>query len=396
MSDVFWPGDRRAGDHLTPPAFLEAMVDVEQAWLTVLGVEGASLRASLGTDLDGWLDDRGGESESGGNPVIPLVAWLRAELGTDQPEAARWLHRGLTSQDVIDSALMMMTRDAVGELVTDLRRLVDRLAGLAQEHRDTPMVARTLTQHAVPTTMGLKAATWLTGVLDACDDLDRLRFPVQLGGAAGTQAAVVELGHDAVAARAALAGALRLADAPPWHTARRPVTRIADALVACTDAWGRIATDVLTLSRPEIGELTEGAGGGSSTMPHKANPVLSTLVRRATLTTPQLAATLHVAAAEQVDERAAGAWHVEWDTLRLLVRRALVAGAQTADLLDGLRVHPERMAATLTTARDSVLAEQRTMADLAGHQPAGDYLGAAGDLVDEALARARTYLKEPE
>ena len=122
--------------------------------------------------------------------------------------------------------------------------------------------------------------------------------------------------------------------------------------------------------------------------------MLSTLVRRAALTTPQLAATLHLAAAEQVDERADGAWHVEWDTLRLLVRRALVAGAQTADLADELRVHPDRMAATLAGARDDALAEQRTMAELAGHEPTGDYLGAAGALVDEVLARARTHLEE--
>jgi len=393
VSDLFWPGDDRAGDHLTPRAFLEAMVDVEEAWLAVLGVEGVSLHA----DLDDWLDHGWGRDiESGGNPVIAVVSGLRAALEADQPEAARWLHRGLTSQDVVDSALMTMVRDAVADLVTELRRLVRRLAELAREHRDTPMVARTLTQHATPTTMGLKAATWLHGVLDAWDDLERLAFPVQVGGAAGTQAAVVELGHDPSAARAGLARALGLADAPPWHTARRPVTRVADALVACTDAWGRIAADVLTLSRPEIGELSEGVGGGSSTLPHKVNPVLSTLVRRAALTTPQLAATLHLAAADQVDERADGAWHAEWDTIRLLVRRTLVAGAQTADLVDELRVHPDRMAATLTAARDNVLAEQRAMAELAGHEPDGDYLGAAGELVDAVLTRASTHLEETE
>ncbi len=387
VSDLFWPGDGRAGDHLSQRAFLEAMVDVEVAWLAVLGVEGVTSRASL---EDGWAED----AESGGNPVISLVSALRADLEAEQPEAARWLHRGLTSQDVVDTAMMAMVRDVVADLTADVRRIVSRLAELAGEHRDTPMVARTLTQHAVPTTMGLKAATWLTGVLDACDDLDRLTFPVQLGGAAGTQAAIVELGHDPASARAGLARVLGLDDAVPWHTTRRPVTRITDALVACTDACGRIAGDVLTLSRPEIGELSEGAGGGSSTMPQKANPVLSALVRRAALTTPQLAATLHLAAAEQMDERADGAWHAEWDTIRLLARRTLVAVAQTADLADGLRVHPERMAATLEAARDDVHAEQRTMAELAGHEPAGDYLGAAGDLVDAVLARAVTHLKE--
>lgn len=391
VSDLFWPGDHRAGDHYTPRAFVAAMVDVENAWLGVLGVAGVTLPV----DLDQWLDGGlGREVESGGNPVIPLVSGLREGLQQRHPEAARWLHRGLTSQDVVDSAMMTMARDAVADVITEQRRLVRRLAGLAREHRDTPAVARTLTQHAVPTTMGLKIATWLTGVLDAWDDLQRLTFPVQAGGAAGTQAAVVELGHDPAAARAALAGALGLADALPWHTARRPVTRIADVLVACTDAWGRIAADVLTLSRPEIGEVTEGVGGGSSTMPHKENPVLSTLIRRAALTTPQLAATLHLAAATQVDERADGAWHVEWDTLRQLVRRTLVAGAQTADLVEELRLHPDRMAATLAAARDDVQAEQRAMAELAGHEPAGDYLGAAGELVDAVLLRARVRLEE--
>jgi 3-carboxy-cis,cis-muconate cycloisomerase len=134
---------------------------------------------------------------------------------------------------------------------------------------------------------------------------------------------------------------------------RRPVTRAGDALVATTDGCGRIARDVLELSRAEIGELSEARGGGSSSMPHKANPVLSVLVRRAALTTPQLAATLHLAAAEQVDERADGAWHAEWDTSRLLARRTAIAADQTADLLAGLRVHADRMAANLAAAEDA-------------------------------------------
>ncbi|MGZ4495716.1 MAG: 3-carboxy-cis,cis-muconate cycloisomerase, partial [Nocardioides sp.] len=158
--------------------------------------------------------------------------------------------------------------------------------------------------------------------------------------------------------------------------------------VRCTDAWGRIANDVLTLSRPEIGELAEGSGGRSSTMPHKANPVLSTLVRRAALAAPGLGATLHVAAAEQVDERADGGWHVEWDTLATLLRRTVVAGSQTADLLAGLRVHADRMAAMLERAHDDVRAEQQTMAALAGHAPRDDYLGLGADLTDAVLSRA--------
>jgi 3-carboxy-cis,cis-muconate cycloisomerase len=367
MADLFWPGDERAGFHFTSASFLRMLVTIEGEW--------------LGRDLqvpDG-LDQLAKDAEEGGNPVIPLVQLLRDEL---DGEDARRLHRGFTSQDVVDSALMRMAAGAVADLRLDLAAIGRRLASLADEHRDTPMVARTLTQHAVPTTFGFRLAAWLTAVLDADDDLARLSFPRQLGGAAGTRAALVELGIEAPD------------DVPPWHTTRAPMTRIGDALAGCTDACGRIANDVLTMSRPEIGELSEGTGGGSSTMPNKANPVLSVLVRRAALTTPQLAATLHLAAASQVDDRADGAWHAEWATLRDLVRRTLVAVSQTSELVHGLRVHADRMAATLDAAGDAVLAEQRTMAELAGRPPASTYLGTIGPMIDAVLDRARN-LEEP-
>ena len=166
----------------------------------------------------------------------------------------------------------------------------------------------------------------------------------------------------------------------PWHTARSPVTRIGDAAVGCTDAWGRVANDVLTLSRPEIGELAEGEGGGSSTMPHKRNPVLSTLLHRAALAAPHLAATLHIAAADSADERSAGAWQAEWATVATLVRRTVVAGSQATELLSGLEVHTEPMAATLAAA--DVGSEQSAMAELAGRAPAEHYLGAADEIID--------------
>ncbi|GAB3195938.1 3-carboxy-cis,cis-muconate cycloisomerase [Nocardioides hungaricus] len=350
MADLFWPGDERAGLHFGSIAFLRAMVEVESRWL------GRELEVP---DLDPAL------AEAGGNPVIALVRRLREQ----DPE----VHRGLTSQDVVDSALMLMAEAAVADLRRDLRVVVTALAALATRHRDTPMVARTLTQHAVPTTFGFRVAAWLTAVLDADDDLRRLSFPGQYGGAAGTRAAMVELGREAPAG------------VPRWHTTRAPVTRLGDALAGCTDACARIANDVLVLSRPEIGELAEGSGGGSSTMPGKANPVLSVLVRRAALTTPQLAATLHLAAASQVDDRADGGWHAEWATLRDLVRRTLVVASQTADLVSGLRVDDGRMAANLAAAGDSVLAEQRSMTD----DPSPTYLGDAGAYVDQVVARAR-------
>jgi 3-carboxy-cis,cis-muconate cycloisomerase len=201
------------------------------------------------------------------------------------------------------------------------------------------MIGRTLTQWALPITFGDKLSSWRAGLEEARADLAALTYPVQSGGPVGSSS---DGGR--------LAERLGLSAAPSWHTHRRPVTRAGDALVATTDACGHVARDVLLMSRPEIGELSEGRGGGSSSMPHKANPVLSVLVRRAALTAPQLGATLHLCAADQVDERADGAWHAEWDTLRILVRRTAVAADQTADLLQGLRVHPDRMAANLAAA----------------------------------------------
>ncbi len=380
MSDLYWPGDVRAGDHGSDAAYVRALVRVELAWLAVLGVRPPPPPDIALADLP---------ASEGGTPVTVLVEVLRGRLDGD---AARWLHRGLTSQDVVDSALMVVARDAVDAVRDALRAQVATLAELAARHRDTTMVARTLTQHAVPITFGLKVASWLGGLLDADDDLAGLRFPVQLGGAAGTSAALVELGRDPGEARVDLAGRLGLDESLPWHTSRRPVTRLGDCLVACTDAWARIANDVLVLGRPEIGELAEGTGGGSSTMPQKSNPVLSVLLRRAALTAPQLAATLHLAAADQVDERAAGGWHAEWDTLRLLLRRTVVAADQASDLVASLRVDAHQMAAHLAAAV-GIDSEQRSMAELVGGTPKDAYLGEAGALVDAMLTRARTNVE---
>ncbi|HRI96211.1 MAG TPA: lyase family protein, partial [Nocardioides sp.] len=382
MSDDFWPGDHRAGDHFTQDTFREAMTAVEVVWLAALvrhGIAPASAEVDLGDLLEPDHEDYlAEETDAGGNPVIGLVSLLRSALEDEEPDAARWLHRGLTSQDVLDTAIMLMAQDAVGQLQSEIRGQAERLAALAMKHRGTVMVARTLTQHAVPTTFGLKVAQWLTGVLDAYDGLAALSFPVQIGGAAGTGAAVAELGADPTTLIAEVGQELGLDPAVPWHTVRTPITRLADALVACTDAWGHLASDVLILSRPEIGELSEGSGGGSSTMPDKHNPVLSVLIRRTAITTPQLAATLHLTAALQVDERADGAWHAEWATLRDLVRRTLVAASHAFDLAAELQVHTDRMTQTLGSARGTVLAEQRTMAELAGHTPMAAYVGEAG------------------
>jgi 3-carboxy-cis,cis-muconate cycloisomerase len=407
MTNLLWPGDQRAGELMTDQAVLASMVAVESAWLNALAAAGLAPHECAGAELGPLVGAADCEalaatSEDGGNPVIGLVALLR-ERAT--PEISRWIHRGLTSQDVIDTGIMLATRAAVDQLISQLAEQISTLSALATTHRGTQMVARTLTQHAVPTTFGAKAATWCNGVVDAYQQLSVLATPVQIGGAGGTLAATTELAsltgaHDnpvEVPAQLAqtTAATLGLDIRMPWHTMRTPVTAVADALVGCTDAWGRIASDVVTLARPEIAELSEAATGdrgGSSSMPGKRNPVLSILIRRAAIGAPPLAATLHTAAALANDERPDGSWHAEWDTLRTLVRRTVVAGSQCSELLAGLEVHPEQMAKNLGSA--DVLGEQRAIADLVGKAPSANYFGAVNPLIAESLDRAKRIVKE--
>jgi 3-carboxy-cis,cis-muconate cycloisomerase len=265
-------------------------------------------------------------------------------------------------------------------------------------------VARTLTQYAAPTTFGAKAAGWLNGVVDAYEQLRALATPVQIGGAVGIWSASSELAALMTGAAdpavvvdgvvRSTATTLGLDTRLPWHTTRTPVTAAADALVGCTDRWGRIASDVITLVRPEIAELSEPATeerGRSSSMPHKRNPVLSILIRRAAISAPQLAAILHTAAALANDERPDGSWHAEWDTLRILARRTIVAGSQCGELLAGLGVHTERMAENFSGA--DILGEQRAIADLVGKPPSASYFGAVDHLIDQSLDRAQRILR---
>ena len=404
MTNLLWPGDERAGEHMTDQALLQSMVAVESAWLGALStaglapVEGADLMHLIGPNDCEMLAMT---AEGGGNPVINLVALLRQRT---VPAVAPWIHRGLTSQDVLDTSLMLAVRGVWDQLISQLTEQISALSALARTHRATPMVARTLTQHAAPTTFGAKAAVWLNGVVDAYQRLSALVMPVQIGGAVGTWAATTEL--------ATLAGAndptgvaenvvrsaatnLGLEARLPWHTTRTPVTDAGDAFVGCTDCWGRIASDVVTLARPEIAEVSEPAGerrGGSSSMPHKRNPVLSILIRRAAISAPQLAATLHIAAALANDERPDGAWHAEWDTLRTLARRTLVAGSQCGELLGGLQVNSARMAENLSAA--DVLGEQRAIADLVDQEPSSTYFGAVDRLIDASLRRAAPILTD--
>ncbi|MBD8206772.1 adenylosuccinate lyase [Microbacterium sp. CFBP 8790] len=337
---------------------LDALVRAECALVAAyadLGV--APRRVAVEVDHVFGLDERGSSparnlparnvdvgalvaaSVAGGNPVIPLVGMLKEQVPAD---CAPWIHRGATSQDILDTALMIVARRAMEQVRSSLRIAGERARELAVTHADDVAAARTLTQHAVPTTVGARAATWARGIERALAGIDALAYPAQLAGAGGTLASFVEItgSHEnAAALPAAFARAAGL-DAPdaPWHVTRWPITELGDALVQVLDALGKLAADVATLGRTEIGEVSEGVGGGSSAMPQKQNPAEAVLIRSAALRAPQLGATLHLAASLAVDERPDGAWHAEWPTLRELLRLALGAARHAASLASHLRV----------------------------------------------------------
>ncbi|MEV4340956.1 3-carboxy-cis,cis-muconate cycloisomerase [Streptomyces sp. NPDC049590] len=349
-------------------AYLRALLDAEAALTraqAALGLAPAGAAAAVTEAADPARFDLGSlaaRAAGGGNPVIPLAADLTAAVGA---EYGPYVHRGATSQDIMDTATMLVAVRALGPVLADLARSERALARLAAGHRDTVLPGRTLTQHAVPTTFGLKAAGWRSLVLDARDRLTRVRdsLPAQLGGAAGTLAAFQAYGaRDAAALTQAYAREVGLA-APelPWHTLRTPVADLAGCLAFTAGALGKLAVDVLTLSRTEIGEVSEGSGGGSSAMPHKANPVRATLLASAARRAPQLAATLYGCLAAE-DERPAGAWHAEWEPLRDLLRLVGGAAGQAAQLAEGLRVHPDAMRRGLGRTRGLIVSERLTAA----------------------------------
>ncbi|WP_329222571.1 3-carboxy-cis,cis-muconate cycloisomerase [Streptomyces sp. NBC_01485] len=344
-------------------AYLRALLDAEAALTRAqetLGLAPAGAGAAVTSAAAGGFDVRSlaERARGGGNPVIPLVADLTKAVGG---EYGPYVHRGATSQDIMDTATMLVAVRALGLVLADLDRTQRALARLAAEHRDTPMPGRTLTQHAVPTAFGLKAAGWRSLVLDARDRVTAVRdaLPAQLGGAAGTLAAFTAYGaSDATALPAAYALELGLrAPRLPWHTLRTPIADLAGCLAFTAGALGKLAADVLTLARTEIAEVAEGSGGGSSAMPHKANPVRSTLIAAAARRAPQLAATLYGSLAAE-DERPAGAWHAEWEPLRDLLRLTGGAARDAAELTEGLRVDADAMRAHLGLTHGLIVSER--------------------------------------
>ncbi|MFF9489713.1 3-carboxy-cis,cis-muconate cycloisomerase [Streptomyces sp. NPDC014676] len=364
-----WAGSPAAAE-TADVAFLRALLDAEAALSraqAALGLAPARAATAVTEAAEpGRFDvaSLAGRARGGGNPVIPLVAELTRAVGE---EYGPYVHRGATSQDIMDTAMMLVAHRALGPVLTDLDRCGRALARLAAGHRDTPMPGRTLTQHAVPTTFGLKAAGWRSLVLDARDRVTAVRgsLPAQLGGAAGTLAAFSAYGaEDPTALPGAYARELGLAEPPlPWHTLRTPVADLAGCLAFAAGALGKLAADVLTLSRTEVAEAGEGSGGGSSAMPHKANPVRSTLIAAAARRAPQLAATLYGSLVAE-DERPAGAWHAEWEPLRDLLRLVGGAARDAAELAEGLRVRPDTMREHLGLTHGLIVSE-RLSAELA-------------------------------
>jgi 3-carboxy-cis,cis-muconate cycloisomerase len=416
-----WAGSPAAAA-TSDSAYLRALLDAEAALTRVqaaLGLAPAEAATAV-TEAAGTgrFDVRAlaERARGGGNPVIPLVADLTEAVGE---EYGPYVHRGATSQDVLDTATMLVAARTLDVVLADLGRTERALSRLAAEHRDTAMPGRTLTQHAVPTTFGLKAAGWRSLVLDARDRVSTVRdsLPAQLGGAAGTLAAFGAYGaSDPTALPAEYARELGLrAPDLPWHTLRTPVADLAGCLAFTAGALGKPAVDVLTLSRTEIAEVVEGNGGGSSAMPHKSNPVRAALIASAARRAPQLAATLYGSLAAE-DERPAGAWHAEWEPLRDLLRLVGGAARDAAELAEGLRVRPEAMREHLDLTHGLIVSE-RLSAELApvlgrarakelltrlaseGHPLAeapeladadldpAHYTGSAGALTDRALER---------
>ncbi|WP_285106249.1 lyase family protein [Promicromonospora sp. MEB111] len=365
-------------------AVLRAMLRVEAAWVRVV----LGGRATEG-DIDGVVERLAGADDdalalatrlaragaAGGNPVIPLVATLREAAG---PRLAPAVHAGLTSQDVLDTALVLVLRDAARAAVADLDRAAAAAARLAAEHRARPALARTLAQAAVPTTLGARFAGWLQGVLAARAFLAAVSdaLPLAYGGAAGELSGLTELVGPSGASGTRRSGVtaptpaggvgaarpefdlveawgteLGLPVGPaPWHATRTPVVRIASALAETCTALGKVANDVLQAVRPGVGELREPAAPGrgtSSAMAHKRNPVLSVLVRRSAIAAPHLAAQVLGAAGLAVDERSDGAWHAEWPALQLLARHAIASAHAAAELLEGLEVDIDAVARNL-------------------------------------------------
>ncbi|HTU87817.1 MAG TPA: 3-carboxy-cis,cis-muconate cycloisomerase [Solirubrobacteraceae bacterium] len=372
-------------------AFVDAMVEVEAALLAALadlGLAPAQAARELGDvvvsgGLEIDLAELGRGTGEQGTPIPALLGALRRQL---PDSASAYLHMGATSQDVIDTAMMLVASRALDAALADLARAADDCAALVQRWRGSIVPGRTLLQQALPVTFGLKAAGWLSGLDGARADLAAVRereLAVQFGGAVGTLASLGDRGLEVAGGLAVRLGLP--APTLPWHTIRLRPARLAAACGATLGVLGKLGRDVVLLAQTEVAEVIEGGGegrGGSSTMPHKRNPVGAVGLVACAQRGPALVATM-LATMAQEHERAAGAWQAEWEPLLELLRLTGSAAAIARELLAGLEPDSDRMRADMDLTGGLVMSESvaAALAPAVGR-------GAAQELVEQAARRS--------
>jgi 3-carboxy-cis,cis-muconate cycloisomerase len=348
---------------------VQALLDVEaalaeaEASLNVVPENAArAVRAAARSDLYD-LAALDAAAARAGNAAIPLVRELTARVAATDTDASHYVHWGATSQDIIDTAAVLQLRHAVPAVIANLERAADAAATHARRHAGTIMAGRTWLQQATPITFGLKAAGWVDALDRTADSLRRAldaALVLQFGGASGTLAA---LGEHGPAVAAALAARLELSVPPiSWHSHRDRLVSLACAMGVATGTAGKIARDLALLAQTEIAEAHEppGAGGGSSTMPQKQNPVRAAIAVAAAVRVPGLVATM-LSAMPQEHERGLGGWQAEWDTLPEIVALAGDAARALAAALEDLVVEPDRMRQNLDAGGGLVMAEAVAM-----------------------------------
>ncbi len=397
FAPIFVPD--RFRDAVSGRAWLQAMLDAEAALALAearAGLIPLEAAEAIGSRCDASLFDPGEIGRRGlgaGNPVPPLVRALTEAVSEVSEEAARHVHKGATSQDITDTAAMLVSRRSLDLILAEVDGISAACARLSEDHRDTLMAGRTLLQQALPTTFGLKAAGWLVSILEArrrLRDVRRSGLAAQLGGAAGTLAS---LGGSGTSVLREFARELDLAEpAVPWHTDRCRIAEVGGALSLLAGVLGKISLDVVLMAQTEVGEVAEPAGegrGGSSTLPHKRNPILSVTAVANARRVQDLAHTLQAAMVGE-HERAAGAWHSEWEALSDVLALTGGAAAAVREVTEGLQIHPEKMRENLDATGGMLLAENVTTL-------AAGRLGRlkAHDLVQAACRRALDgYLRE--
>ena len=361
---IFVPDEFRRA--VSGRSWLRAMLDAEaalaaaEARVGLIPHEAAATIASCCDAAHFDPGELGREGRACGNPVPPLVKALTAAVSEVSEDAARHVHKGATSQDIVDTAAMLVARHTLDLILIELEGISRACARLADEHRETIMAGRTLLQQALPTTFGLKVAGWLVAVLEGRRRLlevrDR-RLAAQLGGAAGTLAS---LGESGVSVLGEFARELGLVEpVVPWHADRTRVAEIGGVLSLVGGILGKVSLEVILMSQTEVGEVTEPAGegrGGSSTLPHKRNPILSVTAAANVRRVRALAQALYGSMVGE-HERAAGAWHAEWEVLSDALALTGGAAAAVREVTQGMEVHPERMRHNLEETGGMLMAE---------------------------------------